>query len=873
MSSLNNTLKGGDNGRVRAKHPRLDFTRLDEEVAAVLRKFVDDPRGSSRDAQGRKMVRMPSDELMQTISSRTANSINDANSMLQLLPDVELARQILVSSILSPNDLTKVDLHFKLEEGYFDGEIAGGLIDVIDEYFDRVYKIKKILPNILSEALFTKGSYPLLIVPENTLDDIINSPERVSMESLRSELHDDGTPIGLGILGDPNSKDKDQKISLESLSRVGHTRTGGTYSIDGLMLSITDNPSVLKLPMVIDKMTQDRIQDIYSLRNIGMEARRTKFDDSQLESTLYRRRQYSYVPVLPVTPIVDGKRDSTGHPLVFKLPPESVIPVHVPSNPEEHVGYFVMLDNLGNPVSKALESDYYNELQSNLRKNKEIQNQLLDRVMGASYGTDFRATPREIEEMTRSYADLVETSLINSLRNGVYGDSVEISRPYEIYRIMLARAAAGMQTRLLYVPTDLMTYIAFDFNSYGIGRSLLESSKILGSIRAVLMFASTMAMIKNSVGRTSLRVTLDPQDPDPTRTVEFLVHEYARTSRAGYPLGESNPADIIDYLQKASIDLQVEGHPGYPETKIDVEDKSSGRILVDTELEENMKRRHIMAMGLAPEMVDLTTGVDFATSVVTSNLLLTKRVMVYQDKLTHYLAEFVRKYTLHSGKLMEKLREVVESKRHKLSDEHKDLDTDAVIRLFLEALEVGLPSPDSSTLETQMTAYNQYSEALDTVLDAYFSSEFLDGSVLGDVADSVDSTRAALKAYYQRQWLRNNNVLPELNDLTTFDEKGGPAFNLLEAHDEHIQAIAKSLESFMQKALKAIAKREKRQQEFLDKLDAENQESDEMGEEETAYGETDGVAEEEEIEGEPGAEEEEIEAGEEEVEEEEEAQE
>lgn len=836
-NNINSELKARS-GVIGASNRKLDFKRMEPEVAAIVSKLVEDTAGASRDQHGRKQARPPSDSLVDTISSKTTNEINESNSMQELLPDIELARQILVSSILSPNDLYKVDLRYTHSDTTLDSTIVQAMLSEIESYFEKTYKIKKILSPALSDMLFNTGSYPLLVLPENAIDRAINAQDRVSVESIRGEFNDKMEPVSLGIIGDP-SKKKEGSASLESLFNERPSEKK-FYKTADTGIELTDNPAVLKMPMLADRLRDDRIRDAYSIRT-GLESRSNKntrnkgarikgefANPGDLEKTVYQRRRYSYVPILPID---DNPEDEDyGHPLVMKLPSECVIPVHVPSNPSDHLGYFILLDSMGNPLSKALESDYYSQLQQNVKNNQDLGNRLLDRSMQGMQGRDSRATPQEIEEMVTAYTDLVERELMQSLSNGIYGDNVEISRPQEVYRIMMARAYANMQTRMLYVPSSLMTYMAFDYNSFGVGRSLLEKSKLLGSIRSVLMFANTMAAVRNSVGRERLNITLDPQDPEPNRTVEFLVHEYTRTSKAGFPLGESNPNNIVDFLQKAGISLQVSGNPLYPETSMEVEDNSKDQRGVDTELEDNLRRRHIMSWGLSPETVDMSTEVDFATSVVNSNLLLSKRVMLYQEIFVEFLAQFIRTYSLHSGKLMKKLTKVIEDNRSKLSGNEKKMTDEQIIRKFMVSFEVALPSPDNSSLDNQLQAYELYERALDMAIEAYFSTEFLTMNNMDELMDSAEETRYALKAYFLRQWLRNNNMLPELNVLSNFDEEDEDRFNLFETHKEHITGIQEALSGYMEEMKKQKVKREEAEKALEEKLERERIEKEQQRE-------------------------------------------
>jgi hypothetical protein len=861
---------------IAGKKPRLSALANNPVVTSVISKLVEGIGPKRVDAKGNRAVGEPSQELLERISTITATNVGDSESIFQLLPDIELAKQILVSSILSPNDMISTELNYFVDGNELDGEMTGALVNVIEDYFENTYKIKKLLPMWLKEALFTHGAYPMAILPESSIDHAINSNTRVSQESLTGVVDSNGNMSNLGILGpktaQPNTVNKGFSLGFESLPAL--EATDSKVDKEGYV-TVTDNPECLKFPILRNKISQDRIADVYAAKSLGLEAfkeERARVSDATLQQTLYKQRAYKHIPVVPILTLDQLSKETVGHPLVMMLPVESVIPVFVPGNPEDHIGYYIMLDQTGNPVNKASTSDYYSDLASNLHQNKEMVSQLIAMTRRSTFGTTNDNESVEVEEIVRNYSDMVEADLIARLKNGVYGEDAQIARPQEVYRIMLARTMARMQTRLLYLPASLMTYVAFDYNNYGIGKSLLENTKIIGSIRAMLLFANTMAAIKNSVGHVSLNLQLDPEDPDPADTVEKVVHEYARTRSRSYPIGSSNPLDIIDYLQSAGIDVAVSGNTAYPETKLDVEDHSTSKTMVDTDLDEQMKKRHISSFGLAPETVDLSMNVDFATSVVASNIQLTKRVMMYQEMVSLFLNDFVYKYSMNSQHLMEKMRTVVTEKRDSLPDTYKDIDMDKLIMSFLQRLQITLPAPDTVKLDNQVAAYQKYSEALDIAIEAYLSTDFLDNTVMGDLSDAVDTTVSAIKAYFKRQWLRNNNMLPELEELIMNSDPDREGFNLLEAHSAHIESLAETLMDFMKNATKRSAGINKDLEDMGAELEEQGEPAadEEQEEEEQPAEEEEPPAEDEEQEEEPPAEEEEEEPAVEEEQEEEE---
>lgn len=797
-------------------HPRVKPFKANSIAEAVSSKLVESMFPTTMTREGSTIT--PPNMLVGQVANKTAANVNDSENMMQLLPDLELAKQVLISSILSPNDMMSTELTFNSVADDL-GDIKSAMVNEIKEYFLNTYKIEPMLPKMLEEILFRQGSYPVVVLPESSIDEAINSTSRVSSESLRGTFTMEGYPSNHGVLGNSTAFDANgikvdnhedvrfNMVGLESRSVPENARHyDGRVASGKLPVYVSDNFDILKMPMLRDKIRQDRLQDVYSLKSIGMEARREEMIIGERDSTLYRPRSFQYMPILTMKTLSQLDKPTVGHPLTMTPPAESIIPVHAPSTPGEHVGYFIVVDRHGNPVRATQTHDYFADLSFNANNLKEMSSQLLAQTRRASEGRNMQ-NDFIFDQAVQLYTEVIEADLISRLKNGIDDGDIRISKPTEIFRVMFARACAKMQTQLIYIPTTLMTYMAFDYNDFGVGKSLLEATKILGSIRAMLLFANTMASIKNSVNHVSVGIELDPADPDPDRTVEFLMHEYGKTRQAAYPIGASNPLDIINYLQNAGIQVETSGHPAYPETKVNIEDKQTNHTKVDTELSDELKKRHLMAIGIAPETVDLSMNVEFATSVVSSNILLAKRAMIYGVQFTAFLTDFIKKYTVNSQVLMDKLRAIIEDNRKQIPLlKDSKIGTDKAVLYFIESLECTLPKPDLSQLEIQQAAFENYTKALDMVLPAFVSTEMFESSTMGEVGNSVQVTIAILKAHYQRKWLQNNNVLPELFELVTFSENDGEAFNLLEQHQAYMEGISKSLLDFMKRAIKTSAK-------------------------------------------------------------------
>lgn len=804
-------------------HPRHDADQgMSAETKSIIDKIVNPTQS---DGEPPRKTKAPSMNVMETISNEIATNINDARAIFEILPDTEMAMQVLVSSILSPKDMISTDINFTSSVSGEAADIAASVIKIVQNYFITEFGLKRRLSSILQDALFKTGSYPIAVIPENTLDDVINSNDQVSTESVKSFFTKDTTSVRpLGLLGNPNSAGKKTSIGIESLFSAN--TAPDKFDNFNPYTTVTDNFNALKVPALLTKARQHAVADTFQNRGVagvkvGLESWRGKQgeDKPTVLKSAYRRRVYTQRSAVQLQTSEALNREAVGHPLVMKLPSESVIPVHVPSDPSNHVGYYVLLDKNGNPVTRAKDSKYFTNLKQRLKKENEGTSELIEQVRQGMYGERSNIADRTESEIIASYTSLIENDLVARLEAGVYNENATLSCPSEVGRIMLGRALSKMHTQVLFIPAELLTYVAFDYNDNGTGRSLIEGSKIIASLRAMTMFANTMAGIKNSNNRTKLNITLDEDDPDPASTVEKIMHNFTKNHQLSYPLGTIDPSDITGYLQRSSVDINVEGHPAYPNTKTNVEDGQRNMVNVDTGLEESLRNRHFMSMHIAPEIVDSTLDVEFATNVVGSNLLLAKRVIIYQDTLCDHLSDFIRKFTSNSSVLMEQIVNVIEesSLSKKLKQGKTDVTEDgtidtveSLIAEIIDSIRISLPTPDTAKLANQGASFEEFNSLLEAALPAYLDAEMFDGMLDSDLEEGIEGTIAALRSYFQRQWLRKNNIMPELDGMV--NDGSVDSFDIVTVHKDHAEAILGP----MQKLLRMMRKEGRKAQSNLD---------------------------------------------------------
>lgn len=842
--------------------PALQLTK-DPHLAQLLSKAVDPTIQSAHTRDGTRKVTAPGVNALQNIAAKTADNISHADTVMQILPDMALGSQILVSSVTSPKDMVTLELVYKTAPGILPPTVLATCMGVVKDHFNNVYRIKSKMPRVLQEVLFDKGSHIVAILPENSIDELINRSNAVSLESFKEAVGQDkpgmlamesfSKPFGFLGGGVEVAQKLESKtmatfnnVAMESLDAVYNSYRNPVTEISQVMngnfkvgtaegskddfvpmtgITVTDNPAVLRIAQVEEKLRKDQINA--KLNNNRLQTGLTsaveafssaatttgkviKTDDRSLKNLIYKPRKRGVEVMQTMKTDNQLERRTIGRPLVMELPSESVIPVYTPGQEDKHVGYFVLLDQTGNPIKSMNERDSFGELSARLMKASSQTSSIAGRLKQMASGLQCNET-EYTDVMMRVYSDMVEQDLLARLRNGFYSNTVALAKDTDFARVMLSRVLQQQHTTVLFLPAGLVTYYARRYNQYGIGVSILDEMKILNNMRAIAMMGNTILGIKNSIPRTNVEITIDETNPDPYKTAEQFVQEISRVNQTSVPFGASAPVDIADYFQRAQYQFQIKGHPGLPDTSIEYREGQTNYSKVDTELEESLQKRALMAMGLTAEHVNNGFDSETATSVVANNLMLSRRVMIIQDQINPHITDEHRKIMRVDDDMQQELRDVLMNAYAELEvneDEiAKELGTDKanvksfvinhILNDFIENFEASLPRPNTATVDNQKQALSDYVDLLDVAIDAYMSEEYFTEEMGGEMSRNVESVKKMMRAHFIRAYMAEHGIMTELASLVTLAEDDKPEIDLWEQQKDHIEKLHKSMGAFM----------------------------------------------------------------------------
>ena len=793
----------------------LGFGDLPTPTNALLNLLRRDPTEPNHSAAIPKIdvSRLNLDKISRTVSQDHFD--NDA--IMQLLPDLELVETVYVGSIIDPKSLSDGHLTYSVDQSIFDSELSRLLIEPIEKYFNKDYKINDRLDLILSDILFRKGAYIIGVFPENVLDKMINGHRSLSMEEF-AQLERSSKVLGdamIGFLGEPDI-DVINKVELKN----GKTLTLGLEDFSGEYRSklkknvygdpnvtVTDNFNLLKLPSVHKQARSLKINSLISKNRASVESTVHAFDNTEINK-LYQTSVTGSENTQIVNSPAFSDRPSVGHPLSLHLPMESVIPVFEHGRPHEHIGYFILTDQNGYPVSSDTTRDFYSEMQTNFKSSNaggENTSEIL-RLTREAMGGQSNQNEFTIDSIQKTYAAIMTNELHNRLRNGMYTQELDISLTKEIQRVMLYRSWKAKHTQLIFVPVELITYMAFDYDHNGIGETLISRSKIIATMRSTLLTADVIGGMRNAVGRKRVRITLDPDDTDPEQTVNNIQSNLMESAFRSFPLAAPDPAQAQDHLLRSGFDFEINTNgAGYGETKVEFDDYNTNVNAGNPELQDRLRRMHISGMGIPPEKVDPMSTPDFAVSVVQNDLVLSRRVKEKQKALCSHITKFIKVFTNNSSILMNELIRIVSANGSMLvGAELRDLTPVEVVEEFIAALEVSLPAPDDTQYERQIETLEKYERLLTTALESYITSDLFPDEYL-KIPGLADKTITQIKAYFLRQFMSRNNILPELNVLMEMDGDK-PSFNIL----DWLATQQESLGAAILNYAKVLANKEKR---------------------------------------------------------------
>lgn len=727
--------------------------------------------------------------LLEDLYNRIRSVEQNNRHIIKLFPDIELAIQIIVSSILSPKKMTDIQLNYRVNKKFpVNPSLAAKVLDSVKTYVEDNYDLEEKLPEIIREALFNSGAYVQAIIPESAVDDVINTDLLASYSTEEYKGRVDHlvdrltSPVNL-IPSQIKPKEplNHSKVSLESLVQ---------HMVSEDYVRLTDNVNILQFSKIKDKVHSSLIRSSFK-RNVSVS--QESLDKVGYMDIFRKKSGATGKDIEFIKQKTETSRKSIGKPMLTKIPTESIIPVFIPGNETEHIGYFVLLDETGKPLNSELKDNQLNQLNSLINTSNTGQQTPIQKAYNSLISDSTRTV--NVNDLFDMYKSILEKQIYNSVKSTLYGNAAEISTRNDIYFLMFTRALADQRTNMLFIPKDLVVYYAFQYNDLGIGKTLLENLTVQSSMRAILLFSKVMAYAKQSIDVTNVNVSLDPNDPDPEKTIEQIQDSVLKLRQNFFPLGMNNPVDLLNWIHRAGLQFSYENNPMLPNVRVNFENATLTHTVPDSTLEEELRKQSIISLGLSPETVDNGFSPEFATTVVNNNILLSKRISIYQKTLSKHLSKFIDLIVYNDEELrsilrnilnesIDQIEETIEESERQLLTKSREEFVEYYIDKLTSNVYIELPKPDNTNITNLAAEYAIYKENLENVLDSVISEDIFSEDIAGDISQHVNTIKNVYKHHLLRKWMSENSYYPEVLELAGNNTE--EVENMLSVVSEHL---------------------------------------------------------------------------------------
>ena len=735
--------------------------------------------------------------------------------MRQAAPEIEQSRILVSSSILSPNDLQEGEFIFSFENipaVNNDPTLSEDIAEVFDQFFNEELQLGIKSYDWIGDIQYGGGSKPILILPIATQldlryrdgDDIKNDLKdeaeaypfhsktpNAGMESFDAYLKrfsPDDDYIYSGEAGkkltwkaalegiEPSQELVDLVPSMESFGvriptpfkdrNAPAMLDDSEYSLDyvsglesmivnlrtrleeGDLIKLSENPEII------------RFNTDYKLKS-----------KAELTEALLKKYDKNKNHFIIREELVDLKTNSAkfkhqGHPTLIELPPESVVPICIPGAPDQHLGYFVLIDQFGQPLTI--------ENSGMMDKSKDCDtcggagnvNAAYEALFGtgccAHYGL---RGPGNIQSAGNMIFNHMLDKYLKSRMKGIFNRTdLSIGRFNAVATTLFYRLLARKETMIVFVPPELLHYFAFSYDPVtGVGISKLNDIGFLLSMRLHYVIANIIALANDAVQQKIINVSVDEK----AANLEGLLDAIGNIFVAKQKLNSSiDPSEIIRNIYSNSVAVVPRNVPGLGEFSIEPTTQNTQSVRPDNELLEQLNNLLVSHLDVPPSALNQLSEPEYAKSLVTYNLFFAKKIARYQRIWCTQIEEFIRDYATFSipfqKALAKKLagnmkirstpsgktskgkssdKRTVKGKRPALQQEklppkvkrmladnpnvYSETNADKLVQAIIAGVTVKLPTPNIVVDNAQFEQIRNYVSNLNELADNFFPSDMI----------------------------------------------------------------------------------------------------------------------------------------------------
>lgn len=779
--------------------------------------------------QRKALTEQDIDSYLVAIASDTRKKIDEIKNLKLLAPEITAAKDLIVSSILSPVDLQTDSVTIQVDHPGLDADTNSKLTEYLTTYFNKQYQLGPKIVEWLGCAGFEEGAKPILVLPKNELD-VLNTvadkwePDRLheyeefkkaisaSTESLcpRSySIHEgdkeDGEFVGAAAVVEAYAMAELEKAGVgtkvtavegfgpdpKASKPVHEGDDDATLTTKKLAKVLTENS--FKLLRTTEK--GDAVIVTRDMRSFGKPERnrREVIDRLQREAERQIRgfkadeASDTNRPTYPVLSISDVAR--VGHndlPIVIEFPCDSVIPVCAPNDNKNHIGYYIILDENGQPCrgkyafNSGVTADVNNRLATNAAKAVYGNSAI------SAYTQAGLTNAQALDQMTQVFACAVNQLLRDKLnKDGLTGLDIHVHEA--VGKSLFFNLLAKNRIKMIFVPAPMLIYYRFLHRDDGTGKTFLEDIAYLLALRCTLTIAKVMAAVDNATQHRRIEVNVDEKNANVLETLELARHAYLSKKA---PQFTTDPTTAAESILSQHLSLVPKGLIGNTDELNVTTEKSYGNSQApDADLMENLNNWIGQGMHIPPSALNQLKETEYAKSVATSNLFFSNYIRAQQTIIRPFNKKFVMNYILANDQMLDDMRAIILAAKkggsksstkvddlpsepdhpseHESVDPNKDEKTEESLKRVISTVEVVLPPPNMSTSKAHFEEVQAQTEAVSKILDTIYPDDVAPNDELRSLMASIRAIMASqvMREFLPKLGFHNIASVPALDEV------------------------------------------------------------------------------------------------------------
>jgi hypothetical protein len=336
---------------------------------------------------------------------------------------------------------------------------------------------------------------------------------------------------------------------------------------------------------------------------------------------------------------------------------------------------------------------------------------------------------------------------------------------------MFRRLMENKETRIVFIPKDLLVYMCFDYNEDGTGKSKLEDIKFVLSLRISLMVSKIMAAMEDAVNKQRITLEFDEKMTNPLETMETIRNSFIAKKKLNLSY---RPSSILQTLTEKSLTMVPKNIPGLASFNLEADNASSSSTRPDEDLSEELRNMSNLALGVPPSALNNLNEDEYSRSVATSNIFFSNTIRKYQKTLCSFIRVIISTYIKFSKPLRDELCEIITASKaeEQIAEDatdnlSKEELLDKYISQIIKNITVSLPKPNIAPDKAQFNELREYKDMISDILESIYPEDILMKD--RDASEGLTQLRAYLKSNIIRNYIISSGFgtnlnIPQLND-------------------------------------------------------------------------------------------------------------